>query len=162
MENTVEEVVVASVDPVVVESLYFVIGGHVAVVLAALVAAIILFRFGKAFYEYIYTGEFSDTDDCFLYQLVEEHEINKHILTGTHPAMITLDGMILGVIAGVSQFLWAPLLGICGIVLIGFLLRQKIAKKQNFVAKLDGSHPDLRDNGFDSGTTQGPSATRTP
>ena len=140
-----KEVIVGSVDPAVAESLYSVIGLYIATVLVVIFAVIIIFRYCKAFYDYIHTGEFGDSDDCFIYQLVEDQEITIHTLTGTHPVATLLDGFVFIVIAALSQFIWGAMLFIGGIILVAQILRKRIAKKQEFMSRLEGTHPDTNE-----------------
>lgn len=137
-----QEITEAVVEIAAEASLHSIIGSHIAVVLTVIFSVIILYRFCRTFYEFIYTGQFGCMEECLLFYLIEKQEINKYALVGTHPLTIIVDGLIFMVIILASLLLWAPMLFISIILTAGYLLRKHIAKKQEFIARLDGTHEE--------------------
>lgn len=153
-QETVEAA--AEVAEIVVLTTYEIIGHSSAVVFAAMFISLVLYRSGRAFHQYIYTGGF----DKFLKSSVFATMIDecpedspKAFITGTHPAGIFFDIALMGLVVAAMPFLWSGVLPIMLITLLGYVMRQRIARKQDFVAKLDGSHPDMDDHGAE-GMTQ--------
>lgn len=135
-------------------------------ILGAVSVLLIFYRLCRLFVHYINTGDISIFyDSCYFYHLVDGDGFTpKYMLflfRGIHPGAIITDLISYFIITFLAGILWLPLSIIFPFIGAAYLLRKHIAKKQNFVAKLDGTHPDLQDNGFNAGETQSPS-TRTP
>ena len=128
---------------------------------------ILFYRLGRLFFHYINTGKWDDFyKSCYGYHLVDgdgfDPEYIPFLFQGTHPGAIVVDIVSLAALTLFIGMAWLPFGIILPCVGVAYALRRHIAKKQDFIAKLDGTHPDLRDNGFDDGMTQGPSTPRTP
>lgn len=120
--------------------------------LLALFTCFIIFRLGKLFVEYIKTGKLGDfEDDCFVYNIFEgsPKDIPGALVFGTFPAAIIVDAFGFLVITFVAGFLWPVLTIFLPLIGLAYLIRLPIARKQEFVGRLDGSYddPDCRNGG---------------
>jgi hypothetical protein len=118
----------------------------------------LLYRLGRLFFRYINTGGWDKFyESCYGYHLMDGDGLDLKYISllfrGIHPGAIALDIIAMFAIGLFSGMLWLPLSIILPFVLLALLLRRKIARKQDFVSKLDGTHPDLQDSG-DGGMVQ--------
>jgi len=113
---------------------------------------VLLYRLGRLFFRYINTGGWDEFyKSCYGYHLMDGDGFNPEymplLFRGCNPGAIFLDIISLAIASFISGIAWLPLSIILPFVGVAYLLRRKIAKKQNFIAKLDGTHPDLQDRG---------------
>ena len=104
---------------------------------------IIVFRFVLAFRNYIYTGAFGKYNRSLTGWAIEHDEKGTHIkyaFTGYHPLTTAFDALVFGLIAGMAQGLWGVYLVGGLVLLLARTMRQRIARKQEFIAKLEGNH----------------------
>ncbi len=116
---------------------------------------VLIFRLGRLFFRYIQTGGWDEFyKSCYGYHLFDGDGLDPEyiplLFRGIHPGAIFIDILSLGVVALFSGILWLPLSIILPFIGVAYLLRKKIAKKQDFISKLDGTHPDLNDTGSGS------------
>ena len=116
---------------------------------------LVFWRLGQLFFHYINTGEISEFyNSCYGYHFMDGDGLDPKYISflfrGIHPGAITVDIISYFVFTLFAGMLWLPLSIILPLVGIAYLLRKKIAKKQDFVAKLDGTHPDITDGGSEN------------
>jgi len=121
-------------------------------VLGSISVLILLFRLGRLFFRYINTGGWDEFyKSCYGYHLMDGDGLDLEyvplLFHGIHPGAIALDIIALFAIILFGGIAWLPLSIILPFVIVAVLLRKKIAKKQDFISKLDGTHPDLQDQG---------------
>ena len=153
-QETVEAA--AEVAETVILSTYDKFGVSAQILFAGMFIGLLLYRCGRAFHQYIYTGEFMRFVKSSAFgTLVDEHP--EHLVpaffTGTNPFGIMIDAVFMTLIALAMPFAWGVIVPLTLIIVLAYVMRQRIAKKQDFVSKLDGSHPDMDDHGT-SGMTQ--------
>lgn len=122
------------------------------ITLSGIAVSLVVYRLGQLFFHYINTGEIGEFyDDCYGYHLLEgdgfDPKYASRLFRGVHPGAIMMDIISYFAITFIAGVLWLPLSIILPLVGIAYLLRIRIAKKQDFIAKLDGSHPDVNDSG---------------
>lgn len=141
------EEAVTEVAETVILSTYDKVGAVMSGVFVVIFGALILYRLGRSFHSYIYTGEFSRFIEGSIFAtLIDESPEKswKAFLTGTNPFGIAIDALLpCTLIVLAMPFAWGGLVPLMLIVLLAHVMRKRIAKKQDFVAKLDGTHPDL-------------------
>ena len=125
---------------------------HTWMVLGSIFVLVLLFRLGRLFFRYINTGGWDEFyKSCYGYHLMDGDGLDLEYLPllvrGIHPGAIALDVIAMFAIGLFGGIFWLPLSIILPFVLLALLLRKKIAKKQDFISKLDGTHPDLTDRG---------------
>lgn len=133
--------------------------------LGAIAVLILLFRLGLLFFRYINTGGWDKFyEACYGYHLMDGDGLDLTyiplLFRGVNPGAIALDIIALFAIVLFSGIAWLPVSIILPFVIVAVLLRKKIAKKQNFIAKLDGTHPDLQDSS-DGGMVSSPTQSYT-
>jgi len=141
---------VVEVAETVILSTYDKIGAVAGTVFAAMFISLLVYRFARAFHSYIYTGEFMKFIKSSVFgTLIDEcpEDSMKALFTGSQPFGIMLDALFMVLIVLIMPFAWGVIVPIILIVLLAYVMRLRIAKKQDFVSKLDGSHPDLDDRG---------------
>lgn len=119
---------------------------------SGIAVSLVVYRLGRLFFSYINTGKWDEFyESCYGYHFMDGDGLNpKYIpllFRGTHPGAILIDIVSFLAITLFVGLLWLPLSIIFPLIGIAYFLRKKIAKKQDFITKLDGTHPDLRDNG---------------
>ena len=151
LERQVEQEIVAGaveVAETVILSTYDKLGASAQILFAGMFIGLLLYRSGRAFHQYIYTGEFMRFVKSSAFgTLVDEHP--EHLVpaffTGTNPFGIMIDAMFMVLIVLAMPFAWGGIVPITLLIVLAYVMRQRIARKQDFVAKLDGSHPELGD-----------------
>lgn len=125
---------------------------NVWVVLMIIFASFIILRLGTLFVKYTKTGKIGDfEDDCFSYNLLEANF--KHILPalmfGIFPGAILVDILGSVLITLVAGLIWGLLAFLLPLISLAYLIRLPIARKQEFIGRLDGTHedPDCRNGG---------------
>lgn len=130
---------------------------------------ILAFRVVLSCRNYLYTGKFGSVDDGGFFSLMNHFhmknsslyepedvpsfkEIIKNLFTGVHPATILMDGLVYTAVAMISAgitTLFANFPYLMGIpVTIGLFItlmrtmRKRIARKQEFIAKLEGTYDE--------------------
>jgi hypothetical protein len=106
---------------------------------------ILLFRLGRLFFRYIQTGGWDAFyKSCYGYHLMDGDGFDTQYMPllfhGCHPGAILVDVLSLAAAAFFAGILWLPLSIILPFIGLAYLLRKKIAKKQDFISKLDGTH----------------------
>lgn len=122
----------------------------------------ILIRIGKSFWFYINTGEFGDFhDSCSAYNILdgEGSKIISALILGVHPIAILADIAVYCLIVFLVGIIWLPLSIILPFMGLAYLIRRRIARKQEFIARLDGTHEE--GNGM-SGENQAAPTTGSP
>ena len=124
----------------------------------AIAVLVLIYRLGRLFFRYINTGGWDEFyKSCYGYHLVDGDGLDSEyiplLFRGCHPGAILLDTISLAVVAFFAGMLWLPLAIILPLVLVALILRRHIAKKQDFIAKLDGTHPDCQ-HGSDENMVQ--------
>lgn len=109
---------------------------------------ILIYRLGNLFFRYINTGTWDEFyKSCYGYHLMDgdgfSPEYMPLLFRGCHPGAILIDVISLIAAALFAGMLWLPLIIILPFIGIAYLLRKKIAKKQDFISKLDGTHPEM-------------------
>jgi len=140
---------VADVAETVVLTLYDKIGEVMTGVFLVAFIALILYRYARSFHSYIYTGGFTSFIEGSVFAtLISEcpEDSPKAFFTATHPFGIFVDGALCFIILLAMPFAWGVITPVVLIVLLAYVMRQRIARKQDFVAKLDGTHSDLNDS----------------
>lgn len=135
------------------------------ITLSGIAVSFVVYRLGRLFFSYINTGTWDAFyKSCYGYHFMDGDGLDPVyiplLFRGTHPGAILMDIICYFVITLFAGLLWLPLSIILPIIGIAYLLRRHIAKKQDFIAKLDGTHPDLRNNGFEDNIQR--QSTRTP
>jgi len=129
------------------ESTSFYMSGlqNVFLTLAIIFILLIIFRLGVLFVKYIKTGGIGDfEDDCFVYNTIEGHfeDILPALAFGAFPGAILVD--ILGslAIALVAGIIWPVVVIFLPLISLAYLIRRPIARKQEFIGRLDGTHEE--------------------
>lgn len=125
------------------------------ITLGSISVLLILGRLGQLFFRYIDTGEVGEFyESCYAYHLMDGDGFDPRYISflyrGTHPGAIITDFIGYAVIILFAGLAWLPVSIILPFIGIAYLLRKRIAKKRDFVAKLDGTHPDLHGSGSES------------
>lgn len=127
----------------IVESSFYVLGmKNVIIFLIIIFTLSIIFRLIILFIKYIKVGKFGNfEDDSFVYNTLEGNfvKILPALTSGIHPGSILTDILGFTVISLVAGLLW-PALAILPIIGVAYLIRLPIARKQEFIAKLDGTY----------------------
>jgi len=139
----------------VAESTSFYVSGmeNVWIGLITIFVLIIIFRLGILFVDYIRTGGIGDfEEDSFVYNLFEGHlkDVAPALVFGTFPGAILIDMFGFIVITVVAGLIWAALAIILPLIGLAYLIRLPIARKQEFIGRLDGTYdddPDCRNGG---------------
>ncbi len=115
-------------------------------ILTSIILIIIIFRFGRLFWYYINTGNIGDFEEnsgllCIINDSIKAYPV---LFFGTHPGAIFIDATCLFAIAAFAGILWPIeaiiMVTILPVILLAMLLRKRIARKQEFIAKLDGTY----------------------
>ena len=112
----------------------------------------IIFRLAILFVEYIKTGGIGDFEtDCFIYNLLERNttKILPALISGTFPGSIFVDMLGFFIITLAAALIWPVLAISLPLIGLAYLIRLPIARKQEFIGRLDGTHedPDCRNGG---------------
>lgn len=120
------------------------IGTLVATTLTFVFVFAIIYRFIMSFIHYINHGNFGNVEKSFFISMVDTrwNDAVKYAFTGYHPGMILVDAFILSLYSLVMVALWAPMIVLLLLLLLGHTMRKRIGTKQEFIAKLDGTHND--------------------
>lgn len=117
------------------------IGGIVATFLLFFSICVVIFRFFTAFHNYIQTGKFGDFKKSLMGYLIEYPQIPfKYAFIGYHPGILIADALILFLIAVLAIPFWGAYIVIGLVLLLGRIMRKRIAIKQEFINKLEGTH----------------------
>lgn len=110
---------------------------------------IIIIRFGLLFWHYINTGNVGDLEDDSGLLTIINNDISylyPVIFLGTHPGSIFIDLVGLALVSMIIGFAWPffiiIIVGILPIILLAVYLRKRIARKQEFIAKLEGTYDE--------------------
>ena len=120
---------------------YLQIGGTIAIFMMLFSFGVVIFRFFAAFRNYIYTGTFGDYEKSLMGCLMEYPKMPlKYAFIGYHPGILIMDALIFFLISFVVIPLWGAYI-IIGLVLsLAYIMRKRIATKQEFVSRLEGTH----------------------
>ena len=115
--------------------------------LIALSFIIIIIRFGLLFWYYINNGNIGDFEDDSGFISLFSTGLDfffPTIFIGPHPGAILVDFMGFAIASMIIGIVWPALLiimtTILPVILLARFLRKRIARKQEFIAKLDGTH----------------------
>ncbi len=116
---------------------------------------VLLYRLTRLFFRYINTGGWDEFyKSCYGYHLMDGDGLDLEyvplLFQGIHPGAILVDIGSLALVAFFAGLIWLPVGIVLPFILIALLLRRRIAKKQDFIAKLDGTHPELQDQGSEN------------
>ena len=127
---------------------YTEIGGIIATLFLVMFAIVIVSRFIMAFNYYIYNGDFGDGEKSAFVSLTEAKWSNliKYTFTGYHPGMIFVDGLLLAFFSIIMIGVWGPMIILALFLLLGNVMRKRIAVKQTFVGNLKGDQLDEQEN----------------
>ena len=134
-----EQETVEAVAETVILSTYDKFGEIAAVVFAGMFISLLLYRSGCAFHQYIYTGEFMKFVKSSTFgTLVDEcpEDLVSALFTGTNPFGIMIDAMFMVLIVLAMPFAWGGIVPITLLIVLAYVMRQRIARKQNFVSNV--------------------------
>lgn len=145
----VAETMNASTEVVVVvestTSFYMAVANVTFLVMAAIFTSFIIFRLAILFVTYIKTGEVGDFEDnCFVYNLLNGYlvKILPALVYGIFPGAILVDIAGFMILAGIIGLFWPIPTILLPFIGVAYLIRRPIARKQEFIAKLDGSYEE--------------------
>ncbi len=123
---------------------YTEMGSVIATLLFFMYTIVIIVRFILAFNHYIYSGDFGDCERSAFVCIMEGKWSNllKYMFTGYHPGMVLVDAMVIGIFSLLMIFIWAPMVFLVLFLLLGHVMRKRIAVKQEFVSNLKGDQLD--------------------
>lgn len=129
----------------IVESTPFYVSGIENILVVSLIvsALFIIFRLGLLFVNYIKTGRTGDFEnDSFVYNLINgnREDILPALVFGTFPASILMDILGFAVISSIIGLVWGLLAIFLPIIGVAYLIRRPIARKQEFIERLNGTH----------------------
>ena len=131
---------------------------------AALIAVLLTIgRMVQLFFHYINTGKIGKFhEDCFIYNTFESDFISyaTALYRGIHPGAIFTDLISYAFITFIVGLIWLPIVIFLPFVGLAYLLRKRIANKQEFMSRLEGTHNNLED-GEGVATLQSSAAWRT-
>lgn len=137
--NTSTEIVIESV------SFYMSVATVVFLALAVIFTLFIIFRLAILFVTYIKTGEIGDfEDDCFVYSFLNGYpaKILPALVYGIFPGAILVDIAGFMIMAAITGLFWPIPTILLPFIGVAYLIRRPIARKQEFIAKLDGSYEE--------------------
>ncbi len=123
---------------------YIDVGGIIATLLIIMFSVVMVIRLIMAFRHYIYNGDCGDGEKSAFVSLMEGNwsDLVLYSFTGYHPGMVLVDAMMLGLFSLLVVGLWAPLIIMGLFILLGHVMRKRIAVKQTFVGNLKGDQLD--------------------
>lgn len=105
--------------------------------------AVVAIRFVLAFRNYIYSGNFGDFEkSAFAEMMSHGNFFSRYAFIGYHPGILMIDAVTFGVFSLLIIPFWGAYIVIGLFLLLGNIVRKRIAIKQEFVAKLDGTHDE--------------------
>lgn len=118
---------------------YLQVGGILGIISLLFFTVVVVIRFVLAFYNYIYNGDFGDYEKSMFGEMMEHSNFfSIYIFTGYHPGILMMDAVVFFIFS----ILIIPLWGACVItgflLLLGKIMRKRIAIKQDFLSKLKG------------------------
>jgi len=145
---------------------YFTVSQYIVFIIAVITIPIFIFRLLRIFPMYVKTGSVGDEDNTFLFtrnlfgkRATSEtrRKLLHNFLTETHPIAIFMDLLVVAIICVLLFIFWAAIpfilviwLMLWSVIKFAKHLRKKYVKKEEFVARLDGTHeedPDCRNGG---------------
>ncbi len=120
------------------------LGAYIATILIIIFVFVIVIRYMMAFRHYIYHGDIGDFEKSAFISAMEGEWTNivKYAFTGYHPGILIVDTFMLGLFSVTMIVLWAPMIVMLLLVLLGYTMRKRIAHKQEFTARLEGTHKE--------------------
>ena len=104
---------------------------------------VVIIRFILAFRNYIYNGNFGDFEKSAFVQMIENSKFfSVYTFTGYHPGILLMDALMFGLFSITLIAGWGFYIIIGLFLFLGKTMRKRIAIKQKFVAKLDGTHDE--------------------
>lgn len=135
---------------------YFTVSQYIVFVIAAITIPIFIFRLLRIFPMYVKTGSIGDEDNAILFtrnlfgKCATSETRRKqlhHFVTETHPVAIFIDLIMVAIICVLLFIFWAVVpftltiwLMLWGVIKFAKNSRKKYVKKEEFIAKLDGTH----------------------
>ena len=122
------------------ELTYIQIGGIISFTLQVLAVAVILYRLLRCFENYVNTGNFGDPKKSWFGQIMEKGNFfSGYAFTGYHP-IVLVDGFLFMFLGFTAMALWGVYAVAGLIILLARVMRKRIAHKQEFYAKLEGTN----------------------
>lgn len=124
-------------------SFYSVVFQNVLLTVYTIFTLLIIFRLVRLFVEYIKTGSIGEfSDDSFIYNLTEGHptKVFSAFLSGIFPGAILIDSVALFVLGLALSLIWPALAFFLPVIGLAYLIRLPIARKQEFIGRLDGTY----------------------
>ncbi len=116
---------------------------NVVLALAAIFILLIIVRLGALFVAYIRTGDIGDfQDDSFVYNTLDgdNTKILPALVVGTFPGAILIDIIGFIIITTIAGLIWPALTILLPLMAVAYLIRLPIARKQEFIGRLDGTY----------------------
>lgn len=133
-------------EEVVETTFYWSVVENVWIALIIIFTLCIIFRLGVLFVGYIKTGKIGDfEDDSFVYNLGEGHlkDVLPALVSGPFPGAILVDVLGFSIITLVAGLIWPVLAILLPLLGLAYLIRLPIARKQEFIGRLDGTHKNI-------------------
>ena len=123
---------------------YTEVGSVIATLLFFMYAIVIIVRFILAFNHYIYSGDFGDGERSAFVCMMEGNwsSMIGYSFIGYHPGMVFVDAVLIGIFSLLMIFIWGPMIILALFLLLGHVMRKRIAVKQTFVGNLKGDQLD--------------------
>lgn len=120
---------------------YMQVGGILGTLSTMFFIVVVTIRYILAFRNYIYNGNFGDFEKSAFGEIMEHGNFfSVYAFTGYHPGTLTMDAIVFALFSILLIPLWGAYI-ICGLfLLLAKTIRKRIAAKQEFIAKLDGTH----------------------
>lgn len=117
------------------------IGNWVASIFIFMFIVVVIYRYIMAFRYYVYNGNFCNYEESTLYAMMDGEFIDsiKYAFVGYHPGMIIADALVFVMFSMLMIIVWLPVTFISLFLLLGYTMRRRIARKQEFIAKLEGT-----------------------
>ena len=122
------------------ELTYLQMGGVIALMLQVLAVGVTLYRSLRCFENYVNTGNFGDPRKSWFGDILERGNFfSGYAFTGYHP-MLLMDGFLFMFLGFTAMALWG-FYAVAGLImLLARVMRKRIAHKQEFYAKLEGTN----------------------
>lgn len=122
---------------------YMEIGGILSTFSLLFFTVVVVIRLVLAFHHYIHTGNLGDFEKCAFGQVMEHGNFfSVYAFTGYHPGVLVMDAIVFGLFSTLMIPLWGAYIIFGLFLLLAKTMRNRIAVKQEFVAKLDGTHDE--------------------
>jgi hypothetical protein len=119
---------------------YTEIGTIFTTLLIFMYAVVIVVRLILAFNHYIYSGDFGDAERSAFICMMEGQwgSMIGYSFVGYHPGLVLIDALLIGIFSLLMIFIWAPMIVLILLLLLGHVMRKRIEVKQTFVGNLKG------------------------